>query len=447
MIKNRADLERFHGKGASAVLAALEAAINSVEPGSLVRRAVSYDKGAITVRDICGKRKRLSGFDNVYVVGAGKATAAMAEALYEMLGSRVSAGAINVPPKKGNFKNDAIVVTHASHPVPDENGVRGAKKILDIVRKADEDDLVIVLISGGGSALMPLPAKGVSLKDKQDMTARLLASGASIQEINVVRKHLSAIKGGRLVQKAKCTIASLILSDVIGDDIGAIASGPTYPDSSTFADAMRIIKKYDIDGPAAVVRHIESGVCGRIQETPKKDDPVFFLGRVHNFLIGNNAFACKAAVESLRRSGLKVKYIGSEYGGAAEDFGKLFSRTAANLKARHAVVAGGETTVRLGKNPGMGGRNQQAALAYALSKPGNAVAAFMGTDGIDGNSDAAGAIISQKSMALAEKILAERYLVAHDSYHALEKMNALLFTGLTGTNVNDIAVGCRLSSY
>jgi glycerate-2-kinase len=228
---------------------------------------------------------------------------------------------------------------------------------------------------------------------------------------------------------------------VIGDDIGAIASGPTHPDASTFADAMRIVEKYDIGSPA--VRHIGSGAHGRIEETPKKDDPVF--GHVHNFLIGNNAFACEAAVGSLRRSGLKAKYVGSEHGGAAEDFGKLFAKTAANLKAYHAVVAGGETTVRLGKNPGMGGRNQQAALAYALSKPGNAVAAFMGTDGIDGNSDAAGALISQKSIAIAEKIEAERYLALHDSYHALEKMNALLFTGLTGTNVNDIAIASRLS--
>ena len=438
MIKNRADLEAFHGEEAGAVLAALEAAVKSVEPGLLVRRAVNYDNDTITVRDIYGKRKKFSGFNDVYVGGTGKATAAMAGALCSVLGYRIAGGAINVP--KGDFKSDAIKVTHASHPIPDENGVSGTRKILGIVEKAEKDDLVMVLISGGGSALMPLPASGISLKDKQDVTAKLLASGASIQEINIVRKHLSAVKGGRLVQGAKCRVVSLILSDVIGDDVGSIASGPTCPDSSTFEDAMRVVKKYHVGG--AAISHIEKGAGGDIAETPKLGDPVF--ERVNNFLIGNNAVACKAAMQSLRRHRLRARYLGSEYGGPAADFGRFLAGLAADLGAGQALVAGGETTVKLGKNPGKGGRNQEAALAYALAKPG-AVAAFMGTDGIDGNSDAAGAIISQKSMDLAKKIDAGRYLAAHDSYHALEEMNSLLFTGLTGTNVNDIAIVCRLS--
>lgn len=442
MIKNRDDLERFHGKGAKAVLSALEAAVKSVEPGRLVRQAVSYDKGMLIVRGIYGRTAKFSGFENVYVVGAGKATAAMADAVCAMLGSRVAGGAINIP--KGNFKSDIIAVTHASHPIPDENGVRGTGRIIDAVDKARENDLVIVLISGGGSALMPLPAKGLTLEDKQQMTAKLLASGASINEMNVVRKHLSAVKGGRLAQHAKCPVVSLILSDVMGDDIGAVASGPTFPDSSTFADAMRIVRKYGIKNNAAV-RHIESGMKGKIADTPKQDDPAFV--RVHNFLIGNNAIACSGAVESLRRSGLKVEYLGSQYGGEARDFGRLFARLAVDLKARQfALVAGGETTVRLGRKPRKGGRNQEAALAYAMSGDGNTIAAFMGTDGIDGNSDAAGAIVSQKSATVAGRIKASRYLAAHDSYSALEKMNSLIFTGLTGTNVNDIAILCRLNT-
>ena len=436
MIKNRAQLAAFHGRDAGPVLAALEAAIKSVEPGLLIRRAVKFDKAGLIVRDICGKKERFSGFNDVHVIGAGKATAAMADTLHSMLGDRIASGAINVP--KGDFKSDVIEETHASHPIPDENGVKGAKKILDVVAKAKKDDLVMVLISGGGSALMPLPAAGISLADKQDMTARLLASGASIKEVNTVRKHLSAIKGGRLVQGAKCRIVSLILSDVIGDDIGAIASGPTCPDSSTFVDAMRVLEKYRIDG--AAVKHIRKGTKGLVKETPKPGDPIF--EQVHNFLIGDNAVACRAAVQSLRRSKLKTRYLGSEHGGSADDFGRRMADLATDLKSGQTLVAGGETTVKLGRNPGKGGRNQQAALAYALSKPA-AIAAFTGTDGIDGNSDAAGAIISQKSVDAAAKIGAKRYLAAHDSYRALEKMGSLLFTGLTGTNVNDIAIAYR----
>lgn len=437
MIRNRAQLAAFHGRDIGPVLAALEAAIKSVDPGLLVRRSVKFEKNALIVRDICGRRKKFSGFNDVHVVGGGKATAAMADTLYSILGDRIADGAINIP--KTDFRSDVIEVTHASHPIPDENGVKGTKRIIDIVAKAKKDDLVIVLISGGGSALMPLPAAGISLADKQDMTARLLASGASIQEVNTVRKHLSAVKGGRLVQGAKCRVVSLILSDVIGDDIGAIASGPVCPDSSTFAAAKRVLEKYRIDSGAAV-RHIEKGEKGQVKETPKPGDPIF--EQVHNFLIGDNAVASRAAVQSLRRSKLRARYLGSEHGGPADDFGRCMADLATDLKPGQALVAGGETTVKLGRNPGKGGRNQQAALAYALSKPA-AIAAFMGTDGIDGNSDAAGAIISQKSVDVAAKIGAKRYLAAHDSYYALEKMDSLLFTGLTGTNVNDIAIAYK----
>jgi glycerate 2-kinase len=442
LIKNRADLERFHGAGARIVLSALEAAIRSVEPGKLVRAAVSYDGHSVTVRDIRGQEKNFSDFGNVYIVGAGKGTGAMAGALCTVLGSRVAGGAVNVP-RKTAVKCDSVDVTHASHPIPDKAGVRGAEKIVSTVKRARESDLVFVLISGGGSALMPLPAKGVLLADKQRVTSQLLASGASIHEINAVRKHLSAIKGGRLAQHARCTVISLVLSDVVGDDLGVIASGPTFPDSSTFKDALRIMKKYRISAPAAAVDHIVHGARGLIDETPKHDNPAF--GRVHNFLIGNNATACKSAVQSLRGSGLKTEYIGSEYDGEARDLGGLLARLAADLPAGpFALVAGGETTVRLGKKAGRGGRNQEAALSYAMhaEDPG-AVAAFMGTDGIDGNSDAAGALVSPKSIALAQKAGARRLLAIHDSYRALEKMHSLIFTGLTGTNVNDISILCR----
>lgn len=430
MIKNRAKLEGFHGHGGRVVLAALEAGLKSVEPGALVRRAVKYDK-MLAIKGIGGRIMELDDFKDVYVVGAGKAAAAMTDALCKIV--KVSGGAISVP--YGAAASE-VETMHASHPIPDENGVKGAKRIVDIVRKAEKDDLVFVLISGGGSALMPLPAEGISLYDKQQATSALIASGASIHEINAVRKHLSAVKGGQLVRCAKCPVVSLALSDVVGDDLGVIASGPTFPDQSTFADAMRIVKKYGIKGAAA--RHIEKGARGLLPETLKHDDPAF--ARVYNFIIGNNAMACKGATGYLRRKGLKVSYHGSTFGGEARDLGRRFAHLASGMPAGSAIVAGGEATVRLGSNKqGKGGRNQEAALAYTIVARNKVMAAFMGTDGIDGNSDAAGAIVSQQSAATARKI-GRRHLAVHDSYHALKEMNSLIFTGLTGTNVNDIAI-------
>ncbi len=434
MIKNRAQLEDFHGAGATPVLDAVEAAIKSVEPASLVRRAVKYSHGSVTVQDIHGKKQTFTGFGDVYVVGAGKAAAAMADELCSIL--KVSEAAITVP--YGIRPQDSrIQFVQASHPIPDENGIMGTKRILQVLKKAKENDLVFVLVSGGGSALMPMPAGRLELADKQRITAGLLASGATIHEINAVRKHLSSVKGGQLARHVAGTTVSLILSDVVSDDLGSIASGPTFPDSSTFGDALGIIKKYNVAGdsdPAA--RHLMDGVSGQVAETPKPGDPVF--GRVHNFLVGNNSVACNAAADSLKGSGFKVRYLGSDFGGPAADFGRLMARTATNLEPLHAVVAGGETVVRLGSKSGRGGRNQEAALAFALGLLGSSVvAAFVGTDGIDGNSDAAGALVSARTVTRGM----EAYLENHDSYNALE--NSLVFTGLTGTNVNDITIICR----
>ncbi len=437
MIKNRAQLEDFHGAGARPVLDAVEAAIKSAEPASLVRKAVQYSHGSATVQDIHGKKQTFSNFNDVYAVGAGKAAAAMADELCSIL--KVTEAAITVP--YGIKPRDSrIQFVQASHPVPDENGIMGTKRILQILKKARKNDLVFVLVSGGGSALMPLPAGRLELADKQRITAGLLASGATIHEINVVRKHLSEVKGGQLVRHVAGTAVSLVISDVIGDDLAAIASGPTFPDSSTFADARDIIRRYNVAGDSdPAVRHLMDGAAGKIAETPKPGDPVF--GRVHNFLVGNNSVACRAAADSLKRDGFKVKYLGSDFGGPAADFGRLMASKAADLEPLHAIVAGGETVVRLGEKSGRGGRNQEAALAFALDlQDSSVVAAFVGTDGIDGNSDAAGALVSART----ERKGMEQYLENHDSYNALK--NSLLFTGLTGTNVNDIAIVCRLAS-
>ena len=430
------------------VLSALEAAVESVMPAALVKNAVKFNK-ALSVRDIHGNNVRLQKFDRVYIVGAGKAAAGMAGALHSILRNKVAGGAITVP-YGVNARIKSISITQASHPVPDRSGIKGTKKILYVLKKAQNNDLVFILISGGGSALMPLPASGVSLADKQKITNLLLRSGASIHEINAVRKHLSAVKGGQLLRyiSDSCPVVSLILSDVVGDDLEVIASGLTCADRSTFAVALKILKKYRIKSPAAAIMHIVRGANGKIEETPKPRDPVF--SRVHNMLIGNNSIACTNAVAYLKKHGVQAVHLGSEFDGQAKDFGAFLARLVSDLKGSKpfAIVAGGETTVRLNRSGnGIGGRNQEAAIAYMIKMRRQDIsAAYMGTDGIDGNSDAAGALVSPNIVALANKLDLKKYLKRHDSYHALKKLNSLIFTRYTGTNVNDIAIICKASA-
>ena len=445
LIINRNELTRFEGNRASRlVLDALEVAVDSVMPSVLVSRAVKFNK-TLLVRDIHRRVIKLPKFDRVYVVGAGKATGGMAEALRSILQDKIADGAITVP-YAINRNIKGISVTKASHPLPDMSGVKGTRKILNVLKKARQNDLVFVLISGGGSALMPLPTLGVSLAEKQLITNQLLRSGASIHELNAVRKHLSAVKGGQLLRHidSSCIVVSLILSDVVGDDFGVIASGPTCPDYSSFADALQIIEKYDIKNSRATVEYIVKGVKGEIEETPKPNDPIF--SKVHNILIGNNSIACTNATSYLKKHGVRAINMGSGFEGEARDFGAYLARITTNLGSKpFAIVAGGETTVKLNKSKnGVGGRNQEAALACVVKLRRHDVAvAFMGTDGIDGNSDAAGALVSPKSISLVTRIHLKQYLNNHDSYHAFKKLNSLIFTGQTGTNVNDIAIICK----
>jgi glycerate 2-kinase len=445
LIVNRHQLETFHrSRSSRLILSTLAVAIDSVRPAPLIKRAVKFSNNELIVRDIRGHVSKLREFDRVYIVGAGKAAPGMAYALCSILGNKVGAGAITVPyGTKAEIKR--VLVTEASHPIPDKAGIKGTRNILSILRKADQNDLVIFLISGGGSALMPMPASGISLTDKQKITSSLLRSGASIHEINAVRKHLSAVKGGQLLRHVNesCSLLSLILSDVIGDDLGMIASGPTCPDNSTFNNALNILKKYRIESPVTAIRYVAKGAKGRIEETPKPQEELF--SRIHNVLIGNNAMACKAAVSHLKKRGVQAVNLGSEFNGEAKEFGAFLARRALGLgRKRLAIVAGGETIVKLkmSKN-GLGGRNQEAALSYLAELDRFDVAmACIGTDGIDGNSDAAGALVSPKTKMLAKKMDLQKYLNMHDSYHAFKKLNSLIITGFTGTNVNDIAVIC-----
>jgi glycerate 2-kinase len=446
LIVNRQKLERFHKTSSSKlVLSALSTAIDSVRPDYLIRHAVKFSNGKLMVSDIYGNVAKLPEFNHVYIVGAGKAALGMASAMRSLLNNKIAAGAITIPYGIMPKRIKSILITEASHPIPDDAGIKGTRRILSILRKAEVDDLVVFLISGGGSALMPLPAPGISLADKQKITGLLLRSGASIHEINAVRKHLSAVKGGQLLRHVgvSCSLVSLILSDVIGDDLGIIASGPTYPDISTFSDALNILRKYQIKRPVDAIDYITKGARGIIEETPKPQDALF--SRIHNMIIGNNAIACKAAEAYCKKRGIQTVNLGSAFSGEAKEFGSFLARLTLDPRYKHlAVVAGGETTVRLNRRKsGLGGRNQEAALSCLMDLTQENVAiGCIGTDGIDGNSDAAGALVSPKTIMLAKKMGLQKYLNSHDSYHAFKKLNSLIYTGLTGTNVNDISIVC-----
>ena len=453
-------VERQHNRYRSLnlVFSTIEYSMKYVDPYFIIKRTLKRKGSSLLLTDILYNKTLeldLNDFNRVYLVGAGKATAGMAEALYRVLNGRVAAGAINVP-YQTIVHIDNVSVTQANHPIPDEAGVVGTKKIIDILKKTEQSDLVFVLLSGGGSALMPLPSNGLTIGDKQRIINMMMSAGASIDEINVVRKHLSKIKGGQLLSfvRTGCTVVSLILSDVIGDKIEIIASGPTTPDSSTFRDAEIILKKYDIwkEIKNSVAKEvIIKGINGIIKETPKPGDPVF--AKVHNLLVGNNALLCQKAEMYLKKHGLLAINLGSSFDGEAKKFGHLLARLAAEIeKPPIAYILGGETTVKLNRlnNNGLGGRNQESILAAALKSKfhysEDITILSMGTDGIDGRSDAAGGFVTPKTVSLLreKETQMKKYLDNHDSNNALKKLNSLIMTGRTGTNVNDISIICRL---
>jgi glycerate 2-kinase len=384
---------------------------------------------------------RLEKGARVLVVGCGKAATAMVEAVHEVLGDRAEGSVNGLEDRTIGYIN----IVKARHPIPDESGVRGAERILDIARSATEKDVVLCLISGGGSALMPLPEEGITLADKMATTQLLLKCGANIVEINSVRKHLSRIKGGKLALAAgKARVFSLILSDVLGDPLDSIASGPTAPDTKTYEDAIGVFQKYRIwdEAPANVRNVLEA----RKNETPKEDHPVF--SRVTNILIGNNEKAVDAAAAKAGELGYHVATRYRWMIGEARDFpGKvLFPEmkkllASGELIAPCALVFGGELTVTL-RGKGKGGRNQEMALAALPNLEKGWTLATIGTDGIDGNSDAAGALADSE---VQKKVDGQKLDVAlalqdNDSNSPLAKANGLLLTGPTGTNVADIAV-------
>ncbi len=427
---------------------ALNAALEAADPKVIIKSQVKVEGNTLKIRNFSFN---LLEFRNIFVVGGGKASGSMAEALEGLLGDRITDGTINVPYAGPLHKTPKVKLQHASHPIPDSSGVKGASRMLDLVSQAKENDLIICLLSGGGSSLMPQPCSGISLQDKRQVTDALLKSGATINEINAVRKHISGFKGGWLAKKAyPATLVNLILSDVVGDPLDAIASGPTVPDTSTFHDAIEILRRYKLWSkvPRSVAKVLLKGKKGLIPETPKAGDKVFT--KVHNIVVGNNLTASYAAYNSFRNAELNALLLTSCLEGQARDVGIMFASIAREIVASRnpvlkpaGVVAGGETTVTVvGK--GKGGRNQEIALGAAL-KMGNAdgvVVASISTDGIDGPTDASGAITDGKTLLRCHELGLDprKFLAENNSYSFFSKLGDLIFTGPTGTNVCDVSV-------
>jgi glycerate 2-kinase len=451
-IKNREQLVKNGAtprlrKCRALVLQCLEQAVNAAEPKQLIKAKVKVENGVLTVD---GCTFDLAKFKHVYVVGGGKASGEMAQAVEQALGKHVTAGDVNVP-YGAKQKTRVVKVHEASHPVPDQAGVNGTLEIMALAEKAQEDDLVICLLSGGGSSLMPLPRIGVSLKDKQALTGALLKSGAVINEINVVRKHLSAFKGGWLAKKAyPATVLNLVLSDVMGDALDSIASGPTVLDPSTFCDAKRILEKYGLwhTAPVSTRKILLEGVKGKLEETPKLGDTVF--ENVHNVIIGNNQTASLAAVDYLHSKKLSTVLLPNMLKGEARIVGEALAKLACDFSVFGkplCIVAGGETTVTV-TGTGLGGRNQELALSAALNLKDSAecaVASFS-TDGVDGPTDAAGAIVDNHTLKRADQLNLDpkKYLADNGSHSFFLKLGDLICTGATRTNVNDICVIVKL---
>jgi len=422
----------------------IEAGINSVLPSNVMRSALRFDslRRILAVND-CTYSLR-SG--RVFVVGGGKASGHMAEALETVIGpEHICAGVVNC--RGGVCRTSTIELVQAGSPIPDRRGVEGVMRMMALKKDHSirESDTVICLISGGGSALMPYPVRGVALEDKQRMTELLLRCGAEIHEINAVRKHLSRIKGGRLGRYySPATVVSLILSDVIGNDLDVIASGPTVPDSSTFAGAYEVLRRYGLvdAAPESVVSILEKGMAGELEETPKA------LENCNNHIIGDNRLALRAMSTRAKELGLNPCVVTSEQKGDPARAARLRADEirAGKYAGHDAILIGGETTPSLPELHGKGGRNQHYAAASMLAMagyPGEWVVASAGTDGSDFLPEVAGAIVDRNSLSAARAggVSVQSYLDGYDSNTLFERIgNSLIVTGDTGTNVCDIVV-------
>ena len=422
----------------------LESAINRVLPPNIMKSALSYDTAG-RMLTVNGDTYSLSR-GRLFVIGGGKASGLMAETLESIIPpENISAGVVNC--KNQNYKTSKIKIVPAGHPIPDQRGIGGVKKMLALRERysINENDLILCLISGGGSALMPYPVDEIDLADKQKITELLLSSGAEIDEINTVRKHLSEIKGGRLGRfYSPATVVSLLLSDVIGNNLSAIASGPTFPDPSTFSDAYSVLKKYSLleAAPERVTDYLRKGCQGNAEETPKT------LDNCHNYIIGDNRLALEAMAKKAKEAGFTPLIVTAEQKGetTAVAISRANEILSTKYAAYNAILIGGETTPKLPANAGKGGRNQHYGTVSMLAMkqyPGKWVMASMGTDGSDFLADVAGAMVDDHSLdsARARGIDIKAYLNRYDSNTLLDKVgSSLIITGDTGTNVGDVII-------
>lgn len=444
IIKNKRELSGSRARAAA--LEIVEAGIRRVLPENVVAAALKYDskKDVLVVQ---GSRFELRG-RRIFVVGGGKASGEMARLVERIVGAeRLTSGIVTV--KHGNFTGGTqkIEIIAAGHPVPDESGVEAVNRMLGLEPAfgLGPDDLVLCLLSGGGSALLPCPADGVTLEDKQRVTGLLLSSGADISEVNVVRKHLSKTKGGRLGGFfAPTTVISLILSDVIGNDLSVIASGPTYPDSSTFSDAVEVLVRYKLAdlAPQSVVRHLEAGAAGLVPETPKE------LTNCRNFVIGDLSVALEAMKSKAIDMGLRPIILTTEQKGEPGEAAGARAREILDGKFNgfDVLLLGGETTPHLPPVHGTGGRNQHYAAASLLAMRDYGqpwTMASVGTDGTDFLPDVAGAIVDQSTLIHFHDLGVDvsDFVARYDSYGLFRQTpDCLVFTGNTGTNVGDVVV-------
>ncbi len=411
-------------------------ALEAVEPQAAIRRHVTREGEHLIV---AGRRYLLTTYERVFILAFGKAAYPMTAATAELLGDRLTAGVAitkhgHLPPKD-RMPALPIQFFTAGHPVPDENSQRGAQAVLDLAQQATERDLVICLISGGGSALLTYPVPALGLDGLRLLTDKLLRSGATIGEMNAVRKHCSLVKGGQLAQViAPATLVTLVLSDVIGDPLDVIASGPTVPDSTTVADAQAVLRRYQIDETVP------------FHETPKQGDLLFEKGQ--HVIIGSNRLAAMAALEEARRLGFNSLLLGTYVEGEAREVGRVAASFAKSIREHGdplpppaCLIWGGETTVTV-RGSGMGGRNQELALAAAIALDGwrDVLLMALATDGTDGPTDGAGAVITGETVSRARALGLDplAYLEENDSYHFFSASGELLRIGPTGTNVNDL---------
>ena len=425
------------------------AGIKAASPYNLIPNNMLLEENILTVSDINGMSKLfdLNNYNRLTVIGAGKASTSMAYEVEKILDGKIDEGFVVT---KYNFRSELkrIQTLEASHPLPDKNGIEASKKIVEICKNAKGNDLIINLISGGASSLLPYPADNIALDDKIETTKILLSAGATIQELNTVRKHISAIKGGQLAKYVyPATIINLIISDVIGDKLDVIGSGLTVPDPTTFEDSWNVVIKYNLENkiPHSVKNYLRDGIEGKVPETPKPGNPIF--KNVYNLIIGNNGLALSAIKTAAEDKGYNSKIISSTLEGEAKDAGKFIAQIAKEYSLSEVkpvcLIFGGETTVTV-KGNGKGGRNQEFCLSTAMEIDGMEKITFLsgGTDGIDGQTEAAGAICSGQTIEKAKGLGLDalKFLNNNDSYNFFNKLEDLIITGSTNTNVMDVQI-------